>query len=301
MKISFCANNSHIFPKQIIDIHGHIGSFFDGVHQKFSTFKPEQIIDTINLSQNDKVKNVFISNINGLIPNKNNEVFANEEIFNVCNLEGKNMLLPLASCQPNNPNGTKNIEKILNKHKFYGLKFHPSLTKFPIKNNEESYLKYFALAQKKDLPCLFHCASDGFSNPEDIIALAKHYPKLPVIIYHTDLTGDKYKAINKISEAINKNEANLYIDLSWIFDNNLLKYALEKLGENKIIFGTDTPIAEMGMAKNYKDYIENITSIIRKYFSEKNQTQNIDKAIDKIFYTNAKNLFIKEKRLDISA
>ena len=198
MKISFCANNIDNYPKQIIDIHGHIGSFFDGVHQKISTFKPEVILDTISFSDKNKVENVFISNINGLVSNKSNEIFANEEVLNICNSKGKNVLLPLASCIPNNPNGTKDIEKVLKKHKFYGLKFHPSLTKFPVKNNEKAYLKYFKIAQKNNMPCLFHCTSDGFSNPEDIIELAKKYPKLPIVLYHTDLMGDKYRAIDKI-------------------------------------------------------------------------------------------------------
>ena len=300
MKISFCAN-SNIFPKQIIDIHGHIGTFFDGIHQKFSTFTPEQIVDTVTLSQGNKVKNVFISNINGLTPDKINEISANEEVLNVCNLKGKNILLPLASCLPKNPNGTKDIEKVLNKNKFYGLKFHPSLTKFPIQNNENAYLKYFELAQKKELPCLFHCTSDGFSNPENIISLAKKYPKLPIVLYHIDLTGDKFEAIDKISEALDKKEANLFIDISWIFDNNLLKYAIDKLGIDRIMFGTDTPIAEMGKVKNYSDYIKNIASVINEYFEEKNNPQMIDKAIDNIFYNNAKNLFIKQKTLDLVA
>ena len=67
------------------------------------------------------------------------------------------------------------------------------------------------------------------------------------------------------------------------------------------MFGTDIPIAEMGVAENYKNYIENITSVINEYYEENGQTQKADKAIDKIFYTNAKNLFLQEKKLDIAA
>lgn len=189
----------------------------------------------------------------------------------------------------------------MNKNKFYGLKFHPSLTKFPIKNNENAYLKYFELAEKKKIPCLFHCASDGYSNPKDIIELAKKYPKLPVVLYHTDLTGDKYEAIDKISDVIDKKEANLFIDLSWIFDNNLLKYAINKLGEDKIMFGTDTPIAEMGKHQNYKDYIENITAVINEYFKENGQQDKIPVATNKIFFDNANKLFMKNKKLDLAA
>jgi predicted TIM-barrel fold metal-dependent hydrolase len=124
---------------------------------------------------------------------------------------------------------------------------------------------------------------------------------LPVVLYHIDLTGDKFEAIDKISEALDKKEANLFIDISWIFDNNLLKYAIDKLGIDRIMFGTDTPIAEMGKVKNYSDYIKNIASVINEYFEEKNNPQMIDKAIDNIFYNNAKNLFIKQKTLDLVA
>ena len=100
MKISFSANLINNIPNSIIDIHGHIGSFFDNVHQKYSTFTPEQIQDTIEFSTNNKVKNVLISNINGLAPDKNNEISSNEELFNTCKTKGKQILLPLATCLP---------------------------------------------------------------------------------------------------------------------------------------------------------------------------------------------------------
>ncbi len=63
---------------------------------------------------------------------------------------------------------------------------------------------------------------------------------------------------------------------------------------NRILFGTDAPIARFhsdNAEKIYKNYICDIHSAIKKNFPAE-----ADELTDKIFYENAKKLFFPEKR-----
>lgn len=293
------------FKGNIIDSHGHLGKM-PGEGEVNCT--PSKLLETIGDSfevtingkkDKDEVTHVFVSNLNCISGEtkedtdkcifKKNEIDGNNEILELCKDNKK--LKPLAVCQPGHGKA-ENIEKLLKEHKgeFYGLKFHPANMKN--RADDISYDEYMQLAKKYKKPCVFHSGTDGYSNPEHIIKLAERHSDVPVVLYHIDINKDKSVALDKIKESLDNKRANLFVDLSWLHqdkDKHIAAEAIEKLGADRVLFGTDAPLGnnKENERKNYIKYVETIKNDIHEKFKDKNP----EKIIDKVFYENSAELF----------
>ena len=215
---------------------------------------------------------------------------------------GKDNIKLLAVCQPGY-GSAENIEKLLSENpgKFIGLKFHPET--LPIAANDPKVEPYMEIAKKYHLPCLFHSGLSGSNScPRKIYEIAKKFPDVPVILAHLGAGTDHKDAINVMVESINKNDALLYCDTSWVDHKDpngpALKELIEKLSNtiqgdktDRILFGTDMPLGEFGAPghkiKNfYSINMENVKNGLKKNFG-----QQADELIEKIFYKNAETLY----------
>lgn len=304
MKIQGISGFAFKGNREIFDVHGHVGKMYDGMHgNKLMDYSVNNIISTV---EPHNVKGVMVSSLSGLSA-LDSDIFQSEvdNAKEMAKLSGneKVKLYPLISCQPGISKDTSAITQALESGEFYGMKFHPSNTNMPIKDNFEIYSQYMNLAQEKRLPSVFHSVTDGKSDPEQIIKLAKKHPNHPVVLYHIDLMANPEqmtKTIDDISKAIKTGEANLFVDISWLtgMGNNaetnkrILKQALEKIGENRIMFGSDTPISEMGTKEEYGKFVGFIENTIKEFYKDK--PEEAEKALNKIFSGNAENLFVNK-------
>lgn len=299
-KTSF-SNPSFGSNRKKFDVQGHIGTMYDN-GQKV-TYNSQNIIDTV---EPNNVKKVLVSSLSGLNA-LGQDTFCSEieSAKEIIAMKGNDnvKLLPLLSCQPGIAQDTTVAEKLLDKNKFYGLKFHPSNTNKAIKYNFDIYSKYITLAEKKGLPCVFHSITDGKSDPVEIIKLAEQHPKHPIILYHIDLASQPEqmaRTIDNISNSVKAGKSNLFIDISWLtnlWDNaeqnkNTIKQALKKLGADRILFGSDTPITEMGNRDNYGKFADFVEDTVKEFYTDK--PKEGEKALNKIFYDNAEELFINK-------
>ena len=309
------------FSGKIIDSHGHIGKWGS------TMFEPESldIFTNSTLLNGDEVEKIIASN-SSCIDNENilDELAGNKQMLEYSYRNPK--IAPLAVCQPKLTKGdTTKIEQLLteNQNKFVGFKFHPKCMELPA--DDASYDNYMKLAKKYKLPCLFHSDKtydvvygDGsigqrceYSRPEQIYSLAKRHSDVPVILAHMGGNeGDNaQKAIDVIIESIEKGDANLYADISWVnadtVDKPDIVKAIKRLQNtskgdktDRLLFGTDAPLGEFGHGgingvspkEAYSNLVVNIKKSIKDAFNE----QEADEIIDKIFYKNAKNLFFKD-------
>jgi len=106
-------------------------------------------------------------------------------------------------------------------------------------------------AERWDVPLLQHTWSmtnihmrHMHSDPEDTAALARRHPNVQVIMAH--LTGCGYRGVLEA-----KGVDNLVVDTSGGFpENGILDYALEHLGADHIVYGSDLPIRETSVTLN---------------------------------------------------
>ena len=286
------------------DVQGHIGTMYDGQYNQNRTYNAQNIIDTV---ESNNVKKVLVSSLSGL-NSPNSDIFVSETgcANEILDIKGNDnvKLYPLLSCQPGITQDTTVAENLLKSGKFYGLKFHPTNTNQPIKDNFDIYSRYMDLAEKNEVPCVFHSVTDSKSDPSEIIRLAEKHPKLPVVLYHIDLAANPEqmtKTIDNISDSVKSGKSNLFVDISWLtnlWDNaesnkNIIKQTLEKIGADRILFGSDTPITEMGDKEKYGKFADFIEATVKEFY--KDAPEDGEKALNKIFYDNAEEIFIDKK------
>lgn len=242
----------------------------------------------------DKITGAIVSNIRCIDTKdgneggdpKDNETHGNLDTFNLCETDKK--LFPAAVCQPGHGN-PKDIEKLISEKKFYALKFHPYYLGEPA--NSELYDPYLDIAKKQGLPCVFHTAP-GSSAPNLVYELAKRHPDVPIILYHSNLGSNSWDAINVVKKSLEKKDANLYLELSWVdqdVNSNIIIDMINEVGAKRVLFGTDAPIGcdSDGGNVNYARRINNIKRLIYNNYSQ----EEANKITKQVFYENSKELF----------
>jgi predicted TIM-barrel fold metal-dependent hydrolase len=133
----------------------------------------------------------------------------------------------------------KEVFKAKEEYGMVGLKFHPAACHYrpdlPIMD---------AIVEKAielRFPMLFHCGADEFSNPHNLIHLARRFPEATIIMAHM---GEEawFEAI-----ALAGSVENVILDTTgsqnWY---RILNYAIEMVGEDRIVFGMDFPAYNPG-------------------------------------------------------
>lgn len=276
----------------IIDSHVHLGK------SSWGDFDYNYLLNIIN----DNVDLAICSNLTGIdFQGTENEYNINLEMLKIANKFPK--LKPLLVCQPSLTKNSDTIKNFLNKYKnIVGLKFHPECLKLPA--NSEKYDNYLKLAQEFKKPCLYHSGhiKSRFSSPKLIYEKAQQFPNVPIILGHLS-TGPKdshIEAIKIMLDSIKKDNALLYVDISWI------DFAYEKLNEtyedtmllidslkntpkgdytNRILWASDCPIGKFNQSKDsYSKNLEIFKTCVMKNFNDK-------KLLDNLLYKNAQELY----------
>ena len=275
----------------ILDSHVHFGT------SSWGDTTPEELLDIIN-----EVEFAICSNLEGI-----ESIHFKDEL--TCNLEmlkaSKEFpkLKPLLVCQPNLTENEEVARKLLEENKdFVGLKIHPECMRLPA--NSEKYDKYIELAREFKLPCLYHSGhiKSRFSSPELIYRKAQEFPDVPIILGHLS-TGPRASheaAIKILLESIEKENATLYVDTSWIDfayeelnetmeDTLMLIEALKNTSKgdytHRILWGSDCPVGRFNKQK--QSYSHNLdvfkTRILERF--------NDEQLLENLLYNNAKNLY----------
>lgn len=276
----------------IIDSHVHYGKSVWG------NFSPEALIKILD----NKVDYAICSNLEGIdSPNFKGELECNLEMLSVSKKYPN--IKPLLVCQPNISQNPKIIEKLLKDYEeFVGLKFHPECMKLPA--DSSLYDSYLELAEKFNKPCLYHSGhiKSRFSSPKLIYKKAQEFPKVPIILGHLS-TGPKnshIEAIEILLESIEKENALLYVDVSWIDfayeklnttyeDTIMLIDALKntKKGDftHRILWASDCPVGKFNQTKEAYAYNLEIFKqrVLEKY--------NDEELLDNLLFNNAKKLY----------
>lgn len=304
--------NSVSFNGKIIDSHVHCGKWTN------DNFPVKSVVEFFNRKFNngkDTVDKVIISNLDCVINNVNKRPFKDEITGNIDLLRkslSDSRFVPFVVCQPGY-GCADNIELLINSYPgvVKGLKFHPACLDLPA--NDIKYFPYMQLAQKYNLPCLFHSEvltddagnliRNGVSDPEFIYEAARNFKDVPVILGHMGLGGDKAHeaGIKTLIDSIDNADAKLYADLAWVdWDNPAKPHIVEVIDKllhtskgdktERLLFGTDAPLGVFGekaliQKGSYDNNIKNIKSAIRENFGS-----DAPKLISRIFYRNSKKL-----------
>lgn len=244
----------------IIDIHAHIGI----VKGKFN-MPPEFQLEGMKKYNIDYA---LISNI--ACGYGDFELQGNIEAVKTAR-EHRAKLGVMLWCAPSEKTDIKAFKKLYtdNSDIIKGLKIHPDIS--GIRADSEAFYPYLSLAGKYSLPVLFHTQDTDFSKVSYVLNASELFPDVKMILGHMSLTSDNTEALEAV-----KNHKNIYADTAWV-KSDIIERAKNSCAEDKIMFGTDSPI---GGPDTYGD---------RKYYPE--YYKKTGAAAEKVMYKNAVKLF----------
>lgn len=118
-------------------------------------------------------------------------------------------------------------EQMLRHPKVLGIKIHPTYHGYDIMDYGDAL---FAFAEKHKAVVLMHP-----QHVPEMPQFADKYPNMNLIIAHLNSMDD-------IEAVANAKNGNIYVDTSagGICLNNIVEYAVDRVGSEKLLFGTDT-------------------------------------------------------------
>ena len=226
----------------IVDTHVHLMSDTTGwyAYKKSAGGSDARVWDadaTVRLLDDCGIDQCWLFTLSGLYgfndcPSANDQVIAAAREF-------PDRLIPFCTAFPNQDavGAAVEIRRCLDLG-CKGVKFHPWLQSFPANT---AYL-YPTLELCAGIPVLFHTGTPPYSQPFQVMEQARRFPRVPFVIGH----------FGKIMflDAVRSAELcpNVYLETSGAQVADL-QFALERIGADRILFGTDLPIGGAPSAK----------------------------------------------------
>lgn len=151
-----------------------------------------------------------------------------------------NRLIGFALVDPQwGEDAVKELIRCVTKLEMKGLKLHPDLSGYAIDNHVLTD-PIFEVCEKYNLPIVAHAAGDNpRTMPHQFEEMAETFPNVKVMMAHMGA----WQSIEQ-SRRVAKRNDNLFLDTAGNPNVLSIKDAVEQIGANKIVMGTDTPTGD---------------------------------------------------------
>ena len=128
-----------------------------------------------------------------------------------------------------------------------GVKFHPSIMR--ITTTDPSMQVYWECCERMNLFVLVHCGRNRASHIGHLILTAKKWPRVRFIGAH--LGGNATDLVEKAVDLLAKERLdNVWLDTSAAKVPYLIALAVNRLGADRVLFGSDVPYADLRISKS---------------------------------------------------
>jgi uncharacterized protein len=234
-----------------IDVHGHFGPYDAGADRLSDRWRGHGAEVVCRWARAASIGITVVSASRALMPYRGDVTRGNEEALAA--VEQHAELRCWAVLDPQRRESYAQAEAMLKHPRCKGIKVHPTLHEYEIREHGDAIYE-FAAAQRTAI--LTHSGGAG-SFPEDFVALANHYPSVPLILAHLGNSPDGN--LTRQVHAIKRAEAgNLYVDTSSAMSitPGLIEWAVAEIGADRILFGTDSPLYFPACQKARIEYAE---------------------------------------------
>lgn len=219
-----------------IDVHGHFGDYVvqDTFYRKIMTGNLETVY---NRAKKANTKITIVSPLKAFFPQPGDPLVANKEAIDL--IKKNNGFLLWVVIDPMRPETFKQAEVILKEKECAGIKIHPLLHNYPISKYGG---KIFEFAAKYNLVVQSHSGQKNCM-PDDFVVFANSFPDVRIIISHLGCS-DTQNMFLQIDAILKSRYNNFFTDTSSfrsIFPG-LIETAVENIGADRILYGTDTPL-----------------------------------------------------------
>ena len=209
----------------LIDVHAHLWGGRYEVNKR----------DILRAMEQYQIDQVFVSGLNGHRPDVEQVEEANRQVADFVRAH-PGRIRGYVYVSPEHTNAVEVLRRGIEERGMEGTKFWVStLCDAPEVDRVAEWIIRYRIPL---LVHAFHKATGQYPNEstgQQVAALARRYPEMSIIMAH--MGGNCYHGIPAIRAC-----PNVFVDYSGsIFRANELDYALESIGAERILFGTDMP------------------------------------------------------------
>jgi predicted TIM-barrel fold metal-dependent hydrolase len=183
------------------------------------------------------IRLTVVSAIHGLIPYRGDPIRGNED--SVAGAEKLDDIRFWSIVDPLRADTYEQSDRLLAHPKCKGIKIHPHAHAYEIAEHGK---QIFAFAGERNALVLTHSGDPG-SYPEDFLPFIDRYPNVRLILAHLGNSDDGSVArqVDAIKAARYRN---VWVDSSSSRSmySGLIEWAVDDIGYDRILFGTDTPL-----------------------------------------------------------
>jgi uncharacterized protein len=238
-----------------IDVHAHFGEYQrSGNLELANRFASADAETVVRRASEAKITTTIASPLSGLLPRGTaDSVHGNTEASE--SVEATPGLLQWVIVNPLQPKTYQQAADLLRRPKCVGIKLHPEEHEYPI---AEHGRELFEFASKHGSVVLVH-SGDPLSLPSDFLPFANAFSNISIILAHLGNGGGAAGDPTLQVRAIEKSQhGNLFTDTSSArsISPGLIEWAVQEIGPDRILFGTDTPLYHAAMHRARIDHAD---------------------------------------------
>jgi hypothetical protein len=130
----------------------------------------------------------------------------------------------------------RQAERMLRDPRVVAVKLHPDRHRYRAGDHAGAILRLLAGFPGKAM--LVHCTGTAYSDPAPVIERAAEAGRVPVIMAHLGRIEPPDRVIRLIRD---RGARNVYVDTSALRDAGMVRRAIETIGAERILFGSDFP------------------------------------------------------------
>ena len=233
---------------EAIDVHAHYGTWYrPDAPRLMCDWMSANGAAVVNRAKEVNVTTTVVSPLSGLMPRGEADTVAG-------NIEGARVtaetegLLQWVIANPLQPDTFRQAEEMLSQPQCVGIKIHPEEHIYPICEHGATL---FELAAKHNAIVLTH-SGDPHSLPQDFVEFANAHANVQLILAHLGngggAGGEPTLQVRAIQDC---RHGNVYVDTSSARSimPGLVEWAVQEIGADRILFGSDTPLYSVAMQR----------------------------------------------------
>ena len=237
---------------EAIDVHGHFGVSCGGISELVSRFTSADGKTVAQRARRCHTRLMIVSPLTGLFPRLGADPEAgNDEAAKV--VDEVDGLMQWVIVDPLKPRTYAQADEMLKRPKCLGIKIHPEEHGYPIKEHGRVL---FEFAAKHRAIVLTHSGQEN-SVPQEFVPFANAFPEVTLILAHLGNTCDDDRTHHVRAIQAGKHD-NMFVDTSSAMNiiPGLLEWAVEQIGAERLLYGTDTPLYFLPMQRARIDHAE---------------------------------------------
>ena len=236
-----------------IDVHGHYGVYIQAdktpIYNQMMTGDADEVV---RRAAAVNVGLTIVSPLLALLPRfKANAAVGNEEAARiVAQTPGLKQYVVI---DPLRPETYAQADAMLQQPQCVGIKLHPEEHGYPIRDHAE---KLFEFAAARKAIVLTH-SSEQNSLCEDFVSWANRYPEVQLILAHIGCGWDG-DVTHQVRAILKTQHGNVFADTSSARSimPGLIEWAVQEIGAERVLFGTDTPLYSTAMHRARIDHAD---------------------------------------------